>query len=77
MSVTDGIDSLSDSTNKAKMPQSVLEQVPELELEMNDSDLLKLSDDWERKYAPYEAKIKKLQDENENYWLGKQHDSGS
>lgn len=78
MGILDGFFSLSDDTNKSKTTgQGQIDLVPELQLEMDDQELVDLAENWEAKYKGYEAKIKKLQDENENYWLGKQFDGGS
>lgn len=79
MSIFDGLSALVNGTNKSKQAEGVLDQVPELSLDMKDEELVKLAEDWEKKYSTYEGKIKKLQEENENYWLGnhfKGQDSG-
>lgn len=60
-----------DDTNKARTESGVLDQLPELSLDMSDQELLQLSDQWEKAYAPYEAEIKKRQDKNREYWKGK------
>lgn len=43
-----------------------------LDLPMSDDELLRLKRDWEKKYAPYEAKIKPLFEKNLHSYLGKQ-----
>lgn len=48
------------------------EPLDALELDMSDEELLKLSRRWENRYAPYEAKIKPIQEKNKIYYLGKQ-----
>lgn len=40
-------------------------------LEMSDEELLKLRDEWEKKYAPYETKIKEVFEKNRESYLGK------
>lgn len=76
MSLTSGYKSLSDNVNKVgdtdSSQGSVSELVPELTLEMEDGELLKLSQDWLKAWEPYKAKIEKVQKENEEYWMGKQ-----
>lgn len=50
------------------------ELLPELELDMNDEDLAKLTDEWERSWNDSEVKNtwEKQADENEKYWKGEQ-----
>jgi hypothetical protein len=73
MGLLDGFLTLGDNTNKTKTgTTSQLELVPELELEMKDEELIALAEKWEQEYTSYEGEVKKKQDENENYWLGKQ-----
>lgn len=45
-----------------------------LTLKMSDEELLKLRDEWEKRYAPYEAKIKAIQERNLESYLGKRKD---
>lgn len=45
-----------------------------LELNMDDAELLKLRDEYEARYAPYEAKIKPHFDRNLESYLGKKKD---
>lgn len=76
MSLLDGFFSLSENVNKVgpntNEDNSVSELVPELTLDMEDSELLSLKKDWEKKWGDYSAEIKRIQDENEQYWLGNQ-----
>lgn len=75
--------SLSSDVNKTSIqnvPENtegvVSEKLPELTLKMSDDDLIKLADDWEgiwNKSPEKQDWIKKI-DENEKYWLGKQHE---
>lgn len=67
----------SDSPNKVKDTNEkvgVLDLLPELSLDMSDEELIRLSDEWERKYRSYETDVKKRQDKNRDYWKGK-HES--
>lgn len=45
-----------------------------LTLKMKDDELLKLRTEWEKRYAPYEAKIKPLFERNKESYLGKKKD---
>lgn len=60
-----------DKSNEAKPSAGVLDELPELELNMQDSDLIALSGKWEERYKPYETEVKKRQDKNKDYWKGK------
>lgn len=72
MGLIDAYKSLfSDSPNKVNNQPGVLDELPELELEMSDEELLQLSEQWERRYMDYETKIKKRQEKNKEYWKGK------
>lgn len=82
MSLLKGFFSLNDDTNKAvSNPLAndegvVSDLLPELTLEMEDSELIALSHDWQKTWEPYAKEITKKQTENENYWLGKQFNNG-
>lgn len=45
-----------------------------LKLDMSDEELLKLRDEWEKRYAPYETGIKKIAERNLESYLGKRKD---
>lgn len=47
------------------------EEYETLSLTMSDADLLKLRNEWEKKYAPYEAKFKQWSERNKESYLGK------
>ena len=47
-----------------------------LELKMEDSELLKLKEEWENKSAPYTAKVEPRQKKNKLYYTGKQRSKG-
>ena len=75
MSLTDGYKSLSADINKVDAPTNDYNQLnllPELTLEMSDDDLITLANDWQKTWRPYAEKIEAKQNENEDYWLGKQ-----
>lgn len=65
------------STNKLAQGESVTPEgvagpkVDILDLPMTDVELLRLKRDWEKRYAPYEAKIKPIFQENIQSYLGK------
>lgn len=63
--------SLFDSPNKVKGEPGVLDMLPELNLEMKDSELISLSDNWVKRWDGYEPEIKTRQEKNKNYWKGK------
>lgn len=48
------------------------EEIDELEITLDDTELLDLKQQWETKYMPYEAKLKVRQDLQKAYYLGKQ-----
>ena len=47
------------------------ERYGSLSLSMSDEELLKLRNEWEKRYAPYEAKIKQIFDRNKESYIGK------
>lgn len=55
--------------------KAVGDKEPLLSLDMNDDALLALSNKWQSDSDKYTAKIKSKQDENLNYYLGKQYGS--
>ena len=65
----------------SKMPEEaregvVSEKLPELKLEMQDEDIIKLTEKWEKSWIDSSVKstwVKRYED-NEKYWLGNQHD---
>lgn len=75
--VTDLVES---DTNKVptdpgnNMEGPVGEKYGALTLKMEDAELLKLRNEWEAKYGPYEAKIKTLFDRNLEAYIGKKKD---
>lgn len=70
-------DLVSNETNKTDFTRNGLEEGPvgekygALKLEMPDDELLKLREEWELKYAPYESKIKAIFDRNKESYIGK------
>ena len=82
MSILDGFYSLGQDLNKTDgkelnsdtMTGVVSQFLPELTLEMEDEDLIKLTQKWESQWNDSKTKgtwLKQIED-NENYWLGKQ-----
>ncbi len=53
---------------------AVSEKFDALALDMGDEELLKLRDEWEKRYAPYESKIKIRFDRNLESYLGRRAD---
>jgi len=49
----------------------------ELELSMTDEELIDLKKDWEKAWSPIQQALAKSQDDNENYWLGKQYEAST
>lgn len=76
MNLLSGFLGLGKDVNKAHVsPQGetgISELLPELELSMTDDELIKLSQDWMKKWKAYSPAIETAQKENENYWLGNQ-----
>ena len=72
-----GVQSLiEEKTNKvpgqSEDPEGVAgEKYGVLTLNLTDEELLKLRDEWEKKYAPYETKIHLIQEKNKESYLGK------
>lgn len=70
-------DLVSNETNKTDFTRNGLDEGPvgekygALKLEMADDELLKLRDEWELRYAPYESKIKQIFDRNKESYIGK------
>lgn len=62
-------------TGAATQPEGVDgELIDALTLALDDAELLRLSQSWEAKYRPYEAKIKQRQDACKTYYLGRQNE---
>lgn len=80
MSLSDGYKSLSKNINKVgendQTEGVVSEFLPELELSMTDEELISLKSSWLKVWEPYQKEIEKKQEDNENYWLGKQFTTG-
>lgn len=85
MSILDPFYSLSKKINKLTGNEDTVESeegvvsdlLPELSLSMTDEELVKLADDWEKKWDDSKVKsewIEKCQ-EAEEYWLGQQYES--
>lgn len=76
MGLLDGFMGLSAPDNKVedsdRSDSLASELLPELELSMTDDELIALKQQWMKAWEPYEGKIKQIQDENEQYWLGNQ-----
>lgn len=76
-----GVESLFSGFNALKVDKEggegalASEQEPILSLDMEDSELLKLSQQWNREYSIYYADIKPRQEDNYDYWKGKQKGS--
>ena len=82
MSILDAFYSLGSSLNKQPGKSTddtkqgvVSEKLPELELDMKNEDLAKLTMKWEKKWDTSEVKTKfdKHGEENEKYWLGEHY----
>ena len=74
--LTDGFYSLFSKVNRHKYPDAEMQEgssdlLEELRLEMSDKELIDLKDEWLKKWNLYYPDIKKKQEENEKYWLGK------
>ena len=74
------VQSLAADINKAKKgdeetKEGVIEEAPELSLKMDDEELIKLTKKWKSKWDESDTKSdwEKQCEENEEYWLGKQH----
>jgi hypothetical protein len=81
--VLDAFYSLGRNLNKTQGAETALdtaegivsEKMPELTLEMDDADIIKLTDQWEKEWEESDVKTTwaKRGEENENYWLGKHY----
>jgi hypothetical protein len=78
----DGFYSLGKDVNKVHADQQdtnegvISDLLPELELSMTDGELIDLKKLWLSRWEPFQLQIKKYQDDNEKYWLGKQFNQG-
>lgn len=74
MSLLDGFFSLNKDVNKLNgiEEDTVGALLPELTLSMSDEELIELKRDWTKQWGEYEPIISKLQNANEQYWLGNQ-----
>ena len=74
MSILDGFRSLMSNTNTVSSDESLdTDQIPELTLEMSDGEIIKVTEEWEKRWQDYEPTIRAIQDANELYWLGEQY----
>ena len=70
-------DLVSNNTNKTDFNRNGLDEGPvgekygALTLSMIDEELLKLREEWEKQYAPYESKIKAIFERNKESYIGK------
>lgn len=71
MGLLDGYFSLGENSSDRK--EGALAELPELSLDLSDAELVDLATKWEKKWRDYEPVLKKQQEANENYYLGKQH----
>lgn len=80
MSTDSGYNSLGKDINKVgkddQLEGVISEFLPELDLKMGDDELLELKRTWLKSWEPYAKEIEKKQEDNENYWLGKQFTIG-
>lgn len=71
-----GFYTLGDPTNKVNRDDAsegvVSDLLPELDLNMDDNELIKLKRDWIKQWEPYEIEILKKQNDSESYWLGQE-----
>lgn len=59
-------------TGNGDSPEGAMgEKYDALELDMTDEELLRLRNEWEKKYAPYESKHKRVVERNLESYLGK------
>jgi hypothetical protein len=79
-SLLSGFFSLSKDDNKVKSdnPQEgvISSPLPELELSMTDAELIDLKKSWVKTWEPYGKEVEAIQKQNEDYWLGKQFNTG-
>lgn len=72
-SLLEGFYSLVAPVNKVgDIPEPVDTLLPELTLDMKDEDLIALKREWTKQWNSVKEQVEKIQNENENYWLGKQ-----
>lgn len=73
-----GFFSLQDDVNKNTIGNEQQEgaisvALPELNLEIDDDELIKLKNGWQKKWNHHNGDLRNRQDDNERYWLG-EHD---
>lgn len=79
MGLLSGFFSLGRNINKTKNDDNqptegvISDLLPELKLSMNDDELISLSTTWQAAWERELAELKKRQDNNKNYWLGKHY----
>ncbi len=56
---------------------AISELTDELKLSMDDEELIELKKEWEKAWEPYSKVLAVSQNDNEQYWLGKQYDASS
>jgi len=76
MGKLDGFYSLFRKVNRhnkedGEVQEGASDLLDELKLDMKDEDLIDLKDEWIKRWEQYYPEIKKRQEENEKYWLGK------
>ena len=77
--VTDLVESGVNKTNSSvSSPEGIIgNPIDVLDLPMTDTELLKLRDEWEKEYAPYEGKIKPTWQRNLRSYLGRNLKDGA
>ncbi|MFA6171979.1 MAG: hypothetical protein WCW77_00550 [Patescibacteria group bacterium] len=79
MSLLSGFFSLAKNFNKSKgdsgeQTEGVISDfLPELKLNMEDSELISLSTQWQGAWKDEQGNLEKRQEQNKNYWLGKHY----
>ena len=79
MGIFDGFFGLGDNVNKFKddalkeRTEGILDRVPELSLDMDEEELVKLSKEWEKRWQKFFSTIKEKQEEGEKYWAGQHY----
>ena len=77
LSLSRDINKSSDTYSDEREEGVISELTEELKLSLSDEDLIDLKKDWESAWEPIRLTLSKSQEDNEEYWLGKQYEGQS
>lgn len=77
LSLSRDVNKANDNNTEERQEGVISDLTEELRLDMSDDELIDLKNDWEKAWEPYAKTLAVSQNDNENYWLGKQYDGST